>query len=225
VCLIGPSGSGKSTLLRCINFLERYDQGEVRIEGKLIGYRDGPGRRLMRGRELRAMRRGIGMVFQHFNLWPHMTAAGNVTEPLMRVRGLGAAEAARRADLVLRRVGLADKVAEYPSRLSGGQQQRVAIARALAMEPHLMLFDEPTSALDPELVGEVLQVIRELAAEGMTMVIVTHEMGFAANVADRIAFLDRGRIVACGPPRQVLHESTEPRVRQFLQTYHDRNSF
>ena len=182
VCLIGPSGSGKSTLLRCVNFLESYDAGEIRIEGRLIGYEDRPGapRRLMRGRELRELRCEIGMVFQHFNLWPH---------------------------------------------LSGGQQQRVAIARALAMQPRLMLFDEPTSALDPELVGEVLEVMRGLASEGMTMLIVTHEMGFAAKVADRIAFLDGGRIVEQGPPRQVFHESNEPRVRQFLQTYHDRNSF
>jgi polar amino acid transport system ATP-binding protein len=225
VCLIGPSGSGKSTMLRCINFLEPYDAGEIRIEGRLIGYQDGAPRRAMSGGQLRQMRREIGMVFQHFNLWPHMTAAGNVAEPLMRVRGIGPADARRRALDVLARVGLAEKADAYPTRLSGGQQQRVAIARALAMEPHLMLFDEPTSALDPELVGEVLQVMRALAAEGMTMVIVTHEMGFAANVADRIAFLDGGRIVEQGSPRHVLHDSQEPRVRQFLQTYHDRNSF
>jgi polar amino acid transport system ATP-binding protein len=225
VCLIGPSGSGKSTLLRCVNFLESYDTGEVRIEGKLIGYCEGAPRRRMRARELREIRRGIGMVFQQFNLWPHMTALGNVAEPLMRVRGLAAREADTRARAMLARVGLADKASEHPARLSGGQQQRVAIARTLAMEPRLMLFDEPTSALDPELVGEVLQVMRDLAAEGMTMMVVTHEMGFAANVADRIAFLDRGHIIDCGPPRQVLHESAEPRVRQFLQTYHERTSF
>jgi polar amino acid transport system ATP-binding protein len=225
VCLIGPSGSGKSTLLRCVNFLESYDTGEVRIEGKLIGYCEGPPRRQMRARELREIRRGIGMVFQQFNLWPHMTALGNVAEPLVRVRGLPAREADIRARAMLARVGLADKAGEHPARLSGGQQQRVAIARTLAMEPRLMLFDEPTSALDPELVGEVLQVMRDLAAEGMTMMVVTHEMGFAANVADRIAFLDRGRIIDRGPPRQVLHESAEPRVRQFLQTYHERTSF
>jgi polar amino acid transport system ATP-binding protein len=227
VCLIGPSGSGKSTLLRCVNFLEAYDVGEIRIDGKLIGYEVGPDRRrrLMGGRELRAMRREIGMVFQHFNLWPHMSALQNVTEPLRRVRGLPAAEAHERAMQVLTRVGLADKATAYPARLSGGQQQRVAIARALAMQPRLMLFDEPTSALDPELVGEVLEVMRSLASEGMTMLIVTHEMGFAAKVADRVAFLDAGRIVESGPPRQVFHESNEPRVRQFLQTYHDRNSF
>jgi len=227
VCLIGPSGSGKSTLLRCVNFLESYDAGDIRIEGKLIGYEDRPGgaRRPMGARALREMRREIGMVFQQFNLWPHMSAIGNVAEPLLRVRGLGPAEATDRALAMLKRVGLADKAAAYPSHLSGGQQQRVAIARALAMQPRLMLFDEPTSALDPELVGEVLEVMKTLAAEGMTMLIVTHEMGFAAHVANRIAFIDAGRIVDEGPPRHVFHESAEPRVRQFLQTYHDRNSF
>jgi len=179
----------------------------------------------MAPRALREMRREIGMVFQHFNLWPHMTALSNVAEPLRRVRKLQAREAADRAIAMLTRVGLAAKADAYPSRLSGGQQQRVAIARALAMQPRLMLFDEPTSALDPELVGEVLEVMKSLAAEGMTMLIVTHEMGFAAHVASRIAFIDEGRIVDDGPPRRVFHESPEPRVRQFLQTYHDRNSF
>jgi polar amino acid transport system ATP-binding protein len=227
VCLIGRSGSGKSTLLRCVNFLEPYDSGEVRIEGRLIGYEDAPNgaRRPMAARPLRAMRREIGMVFQHFNLWPHMTALHNVTEPLRRVRGLAHAEADERAMAMLARVGLTDTAQAYPSRLSGGQQQRVAIARALAMQPRLMLFDEPTSALDPELVGEVLEVMKSLASEGMTMLIVTHEMGFAAHVADRIAFIDSGRILDDGPPRRVLHESREPRVQQFLQTYHDRNAF
>ena len=227
VCLIGPSGSGKSTLLRCVNFLESYDSGEIRIEGKLIGYRDGAAgaRRPMAARELREMRREIGMVFQHFNLWPHMSALDNVAEPLRRVRRLDSAPAAARALETLARVGLADKASAYPASLSGGQQQRVAIARALAMQPRLMLFDEPTSALDPELVGEVLEVMRSLAAEGMTMLIVTHEMGFAAHVADRIAFIDGGRIIEQGAPRHVFHESAEPRVRQFLQTYPDRNSF
>jgi len=227
VCLIGPSGSGKSTLLRCVNFLESYDEGEVRIEGELIGYdidADGRRRPMAPGR-LRKMRCEIGMVFQHFNLWPHMTALQNVVEPLRRVRRLARDEALERAADMLKRVGLADKAGAHPQRLSGGQQQRVAIARALAMQPRLMLFDEPTSALDPELVGEVLEVMRKLAAEGMTMLIVTHEMGFAAHVADRIAFIDAGRIIAEGPPRQVFHESREPRVRQFLQTYHDRNAF
>ena len=227
VCLIGPSGSGKSTLLRCVNFLEPYDAGEVRIEGRLIGYEDAPNgaRRPMAARPLRAMRREIGMVFQHFNLWPHMTALHNVAEPLRRVRGPAHVEADERAMAMLARVGLSDKAQAYPSRLSGGQQQRVAIARALAMQPRLMLFDEPTSALDPELVGEVLEVMKSLASEGMTMLIVTHEMGFAAHVANRIAFIDSGRILEQGPPRYVFHESAEPRVRQFLQTYHDRNSF
>jgi polar amino acid transport system ATP-binding protein len=227
VCLIGPSGSGKSTLLRCVNFLESYDAGAIRIEGRLIGYEDLPDgtRRPMGQRGLREMRREIGMVFQHFNLWPHMTAIGNVAEPLRRVRALPAREAAERAAAMLARVGLSAKADAFPSQLSGGQQQRVAIARALAMQPRLMLFDEPTSALDPELVGEVLEVMRSLAAEGMTMLIVTHEMGFAAHVADRIAFIDEGRIIDEGPPLQVFHHSSEPRVRQFLQTYHDRNSF
>ncbi|MBV8472254.1 MAG: amino acid ABC transporter ATP-binding protein [Hyphomicrobiales bacterium] len=227
VCLIGPSGSGKSTLLRCVNFLESYDAGEMLIAGQLIGYEAGAGgaRRAMSARRLREMRREIGMVFQHFNLWPHMTALGNVAEPLLRVRGLAAKEANERARAMLARVGLAAKADAFPARLSGGQQQRVAIARALAMQPRLMLFDEPTSALDPELVGEVLEVMKSLAAEGMTMMIVTHEMGFAAHVADRIAFIDGGRIVEYGPPRQVFHESAEPRVKQFLQTYHDRNAF
>ena len=191
---------------------------------RLRGQPDGT-RRPMAARALREMRREIGMVFQHFNLWPHMTALGNVAEPLRRVRGLNAREAAERATAMLTRVGLAAKADAYPSRLSGGQQQRVAIARALAMQPSLMLFDEPTSALDPELVGEVLEVMKSLAAEGMTMLIVTHEMGFAAHVADRIAFIDEGRIIDEGPPRRVFHESPEPRVRQFLQTYHDRNAF
>jgi polar amino acid transport system ATP-binding protein len=226
VCLIGPSGSGKSTLLRCVNFLEPYDSGDLRIDGRLIGYEDASGtRRPMAPRALREMRREIGMVFQHFNLWPHMTALNNVAEPLRRVRKLQAREAADRAMAMLTRVGLAAKADAHPSRLSGGQQQRVAIARALAMQPRLMLFDEPTSALDPELVGEVLEVMKSLAAEGMTMLIVTHEMGFAAHVASRIAFIDEGRIIDNGPPRRVFHESPEPRVRQFLQTYHDRNSF
>jgi polar amino acid transport system ATP-binding protein len=226
VCLIGPSGSGKSTLLRCVNFLEPYDSGDLRIDGRLIGYEDSGGaRRPMKARPLREMRCEIGMVFQHFNLWPHMTALDNVAVPLRRVRGLPSREAGERAMAMLTRVGLAVKADAYPSRLSGGQQQRVAIARALAMQPRLMLFDEPTSALDPELVGEVLEVMKSLAAEGMTMLIVTHEMGFAAHVANRIAFIDEGRIIDEGPPRRVFHESPEPRVRQFLQTYHDRNSF
>ncbi|KAA3506250.1 amino acid ABC transporter ATP-binding protein [Agrobacterium vitis] len=226
LCLIGPSGSGKSTLLRCVNFLESYDEGEILVEGKLMGYDMSSGaRKLMRGGQLRAMRRSIGMVFQHFNLWPHMTALDNVADPLRQVKGMSKADAHRKAMETLEEVGLAAKADGYPAALSGGQQQRVAIARSLAMDPHLMLFDEPTSALDPELVGEVLQVMRDLAKEGMTMIVVTHEIGFAAQVADKVAFLDGGRIVRCGPPRDVLYSPEEPRLKQFLQTYHERNQF
>jgi polar amino acid transport system ATP-binding protein len=226
VCLIGPSGSGKSTLLRCINFLEPYDEGEVRIEGKLIGYdidKEGE-RRVMAPRRLREMRREIGMVFQHFNLWPHMTALENVSEPLVRVRGLKKAEANERAAAMLKRVGLADKAHAHPQRLSGGQQQRVAIARALAMQPRVMLFDEPTSALDPELVGEVLEVMRGLAAEGMTMLIVTHEMGFARDVADRVVFMADGVIVEEGAPQQIFSSPKNDRTRQFLQSILERGA-
>lgn len=223
-CLIGPSGSGKSTLLRCINFLEEYDGGEIRIDGQLIGY-ETPGGRRMSGRRLREMRRGIGMVFQQFNLWPHMTALENVAEGLERVRGLPRAQARDRAAQALTKVGLADRMVNHPSRLSGGQQQRVAIARAIAMEPRLMLFDEPTSALDPELVGEVLAVMRQLAAEGMTMIVVTHEMGFAAHVADQVGFMDSGEMVAVDTPDVILHDPADTRIRAFLRTYHERNAF
>ncbi|BCH28234.1 ATP-binding protein [Mesorhizobium sp. L-8-10] len=222
-CLIGPSGSGKSTLLRCINFLEEYDSGEVRIDGQLIGY-EVPGRK-MSGRKLREMRRSIGMVFQQFNLWPHMTAMENVAEGLIRVRGMSKSEAGRRAAEALAKVGLADKMANHPSRLSGGQQQRVAIARAVAMEPKLMLFDEPTSALDPELVGEVLNVMKALAGEGMTMAVVTHEMGFAAHVADQVVFMEEGEVVGVDSPSRILHHPQDARIRSFLRTYRERNSF
>ncbi|WP_417256459.1 amino acid ABC transporter ATP-binding protein [Celeribacter halophilus] len=222
-CLIGPSGSGKSTLLRCINVLELYDSGEVRIDDQLIGY-DSPGGKPMAANRLREMRREIGMVFQQFNLWPHMTALQNVAEGLERVRGLKRPEAQTRAREALAKVGLADKEDNHPSHLSGGQQQRVAIARAIAMEPRIMLFDEPTSALDPELVGEVLGVMKQLAAEGMTMVVVTHEMGFAAHVADRVVFMERGEIVATGSPRDVFNNPTDPRLASFLQGYRERNS-
>ncbi|MBN9032444.1 MAG: ATP-binding protein [Rhizobiales bacterium 63-7] len=222
-CLIGPSGSGKSTLLRCINFLEQYDSGEIRIDGTMIGY-DAPGRK-MPGRKLREMRRSIGMVFQQFNLWPHMTARENVAEGLMRVRGMSRSEASQRAAEALTKVGLADRMANHPSRLSGGQQQRVAIARAIAMEPRLMLFDEPTSALDPELVGEVLNVMKTLASEGMTMVVVTHEMGFAAHVADQVVFMEKGELVGVDSPDRILHHPQDARIQSFLRTYHERNSF
>ncbi|CTQ34687.1 amino acid ABC transporter ATP-binding protein [Jannaschia rubra] len=223
-CLIGPSGSGKSTLLRCINFLEVYDSGEIRIDGRMIGY-DAPGGRRMSGGALRRMRQSIGMVFQQFNLWPHMTARENVAEGLLRVRRLRRAEAMARAEAALEKVGLGDRMDNHPARLSGGQQQRVAIARAIAMEPRLMLFDEPTSALDPELVGEVLGVMKTLAGEGMTMVVVTHEMGFAAHVADRVAFMDRGELVAVDTPEAILTRPEDPRIQSFLRTFHERNSF
>ena len=226
LCLIGPSGSGKSTLLRCLNFLEAYDEGEVRLEGELIGWREGGAspRRALASGALRKQRQGIGMVFQQFNLWPHMTALGNVTEALMQVKGLSRAKAEDKAQAALAKVGLAEKSGNYPANLSGGQQQRVAIARAVAMEPRLMLFDEPTSALDPELVGEVLNAMKEMAAEGMTMVVVTHEMGFAAHVADRVAFLDGGRLVTVAPPSAIFgQEPDDDRIRRFLQTYRERN--
>ncbi len=222
-CLIGPSGSGKSTLLRCINFLEEYDDGQVLIDGKQIGY-DAPGKK-MAAKKLREMRRAIGMVFQQFNLWPHMTAQENVAEGLVQVRGLSKPEAMARAADALAKVGLSDRMGNYPSRLSGGQQQRVAIARAVAMEPKLMLFDEPTSALDPELVGEVLNVMKALAADGMTMVVVTHEMGFAAHVADQVAFLEKGELVAVDTPSAIFHAPKDERISSFLRTYHERNSF
>lgn len=214
-CLIGPSGSGKSTLLRCINFLEEYDAGEILIDGQLIGYVSAGGRK-MPARRLREMRRSIGMVFQQFNLWPHMTALQNVMEGLVQVRRVPRAEAEKSAREALTKVGLADRMMNYPSRLSGGQQQRVAIARAIAMEPRLMLFDEPTSALDPELVGEVLEVMKTLAAEGMTMVVVTHEMGFASEVADRVLFMDGGVIVEEGTPEQIFKAPKSERTKSFL---------
>ncbi|WEY42786.1 amino acid ABC transporter ATP-binding protein [Paraburkholderia sp. SUR17] len=226
VCIIGPSGSGKSTLLRCLAALETYDEGEVLIEGQLLGYSERNGRRVRAtAAEINRVRRNVGMVFQQFNLWPHMTALGNVMEALVRVRGLPHDEARRRAGAMLETVGLSHKGDAYPAKLSGGQQQRVAIARALAMEPHIMLFDEPTSALDPELVGEVLQVMKQLARDGMTMAVVTHEMGFAAQVADKVVFIDQGRIAVQGNPREVFHDASHPRLRQFLQNYFDRNAF
>jgi polar amino acid transport system ATP-binding protein len=225
LCIIGPSGSGKSTLLRCMNFLERYDEGEVRVNGELLGYRlDGAGRRVPdRLANVNRVRRGLAMVFQSFNLWPHMTVLQNVVQPLVLVGRKPAAEADAIGRATLEKVGLGDKLGSYPAHLSGGQQQRVGIARALATGPAAILFDEPTSALDPELVGEVLQTIRQLAAEGMTMVVVTHEMGFAARVADRVVFLDRGAIVEEGPPAQLFRNPGSARLQQFLQSWTERN--
>jgi polar amino acid transport system ATP-binding protein len=216
-CLVGPSGSGKSTFLRCINHLEKITAGRLWVDGKLVGYRE-KGDKLyeLKEREVAAQRREIGMVFQRFNLFPHMTAVENVMEAPVQVRGESRASARDRALKLLDRVGLADRTGHYPAQLSGGQQQRVAIARALAMEPKLMLFDEPTSALDPELVGEVLDVMRGLAEDGMTMIVVTHEMGFAREVGDSLVFMDDGVVVEAGHPREVLSAPREERTRSFL---------
>jgi polar amino acid transport system ATP-binding protein len=216
-CIIGPSGSGKSTFLRCINHLERVDAGSIHVDGELVGYRD-RGNKLveLRPREAAKQRSKIGMVFQSFNLFPHMTVMENLVEAPRRVLGIGVDEARARASTLLERVGLADKVASYPRQLSGGQQQRVAIARALAMRPKLMLFDEPTSALDPELVGEVLAVIKDLATDGLTMVVVTHEIAFAREVADSVVFMADGLVVEEGPPGQILEAPREARTRSFL---------
>ncbi|WP_328335302.1 MULTISPECIES: amino acid ABC transporter ATP-binding protein [unclassified Streptomyces] len=216
-CLLGPSGSGKSTFLRCINHLEKLDGGSLTVDGSPVGYRQ-QGSKLheLREREVALRRRHIGMVFQRFNLFPHMTAVQNVMEAPVRVAGVPRADAHADALRLLDRVGLADRADHYPSRLSGGQQQRVAIARALAMRPGLMLFDEPTSALDPELVGDVLDVMRQLAADGMTMIVVTHEIGFAREVADTAVFMDGGVVVESGDPRQVLGEPRHERTRAFL---------
>ncbi|MFI6152347.1 amino acid ABC transporter ATP-binding protein [Kitasatospora sp. NPDC051170] len=216
-CLVGPSGSGKSTFLRCINHLEKINGGRLWVDGELVGYRQ-KGDRLheLRDREVALKRRDIGMVFQRFNLFPHMTAVENVMEAPVQVKKESKAEARERGMALLERVGLADKAKSYPSQLSGGQQQRVAIARALAMKPKLMLFDEPTSALDPELVGEVLDVMRGLAEEGMTMIVVTHEMGFAREVGDALVFMDGGVVVESGNPREVLGNPQHERTRAFL---------
>ena len=217
MCIVGPSGSGKSTFLRCINHLERIDAGRLSVDGHLVGYRERGGRlHELRDSEVAAQRREIGMVFQRFNLFPHMTALENVVEAPVQVQGVRKAEARERGAALLERVGLGDRVHNYPNQLSGGQQQRVAIARALAMEPKLMLFDEPTSALDPELVGEVLDVMRGLAADGMTMVVVTHEMGFAREVGDSLVFMDDGAVVEAGDPRRVLTDPQHERTRAFL---------
>ncbi len=217
MCLIGPSGSGKSTFLRCINHLENIDAGRLWVGGELVGYRQRGGKLYeLPEHEIARRRREIGMVFQRFNLFPHLTALGNVIEAPIRVRGQSRPAALERGRALLERVGLAGKADAYPSQLSGGQQQRVAIARALAMRPSLMLFDEPTSALDPELVGEVLDVMRELATGGMTMIVVTHEMGFAREVGDSLVFLDDGVVVEHGPPREVIASPKHHRTQAFL---------
>ncbi|MCU1613782.1 MAG: ATP-binding protein [Frankiales bacterium] len=217
MCIIGPSGSGKSTFLRCINHLEKINAGRLWVDGHLVGYREKGGTlHELPDREVAAQRRDIGMVFQRFNLFPHMTALENVVEAPIRVKGMAKDAARARGTELLERVGLADRVHNYPNQLSGGQQQRVAIARALAMEPKLMLFDEPTSALDPELVGEVLDVMRGLAQDGMTMVVVTHEMGFAREVGDTLVFMDDGVIVEAGDPRDVLSDPHHERTKAFL---------
>jgi len=217
VCIIGPSGSGKSTFLRCVNHLEKIDAGRIEVNGHLIGYRERNGKLVEDSEKSIARQRAeIGIVFQRFNLFPHKTALENVIEAPVHVRRVPRKDAVVGAEALLERVGLADKRDVYPGKLSGGQQQRVAIARALAMNPTLMLFDEATSALDPEMIGEVLDVMKVLAREGMTMIVVTHEMGFAREVADRVAMMDDGRIVEVGPPDQFFVAPKEERTRQFL---------
>lgn len=217
VCLIGPSGSGKTTFLRCINHLERIQEGQIRVNGRLIGYREHNGKLVEDSeRNIARQRQDIGMVFQRFNLFPHMTALKNITHAPVRVRGVPEKEAVGVAETLLERVGLADKRDKYPGQLSGGQQQRVAIVRALAMKPKLMLFDEPTSALDPEMIGEVLDVMKELAREGMTMIVVTHEMGFAREVADRVVMMDQGRIIEEGTPEHFFTAPDNERTKLFL---------
>ncbi|MGI5359408.1 amino acid ABC transporter ATP-binding protein [Streptomyces sp. CA-252508] len=216
-CLLGPSGSGKSTFLRCINHLDKVDGGRLTVDGELVGHRR-QGNKLheLREREVADRRRDIGMVFQRFNLFPHMTAVENVMEAPVKVAAVSRNDAREQAHALLDRVGLGDRARHYPAQLSGGQQQRVAIARALAMKPKLMLFDEPTSALDPELVGDVLDVMRQLAADGMTMVVVTHEIGFAREVGDTAVFMDEGVVVEAGDPRRVLVDPEQERTRAFL---------
>ncbi|WP_018024720.1 amino acid ABC transporter ATP-binding protein [Corynebacterium ulceribovis] len=221
-CLIGPSGSGKSTLLRCVNHLEKVTAGRLYVDGELIGYREKNGvLHEISARDAARQRAEIGMVFQQFNLFPHRTVLGNIMEAPVHVQGVPEAQARDTAMELLRTVGLEHKADAYPVQLSGGQQQRVAIARALAMKPKLMLFDEPTSALDPELVGDVLNVMRELADQGMTMLVVTHEMGFAREVADQVAFMDGGVIVEIGPPEQVLGNPQKKRTQEFLSSLLD----
>ncbi|NVN50922.1 Glutamine ABC transporter, ATP-binding protein GlnQ [Mycolicibacterium hippocampi] len=215
--LVGPSGSGKSTFLRCINHLETVTAGRLYVDGRLVGYNE-RGSKLyeMKPRDVAKQRREVGMVFQHFNLFPHRTALGNIIEAPLNVKGVKKSEAVERGKDLLDQVGMADKAGAYPAQLSGGQQQRVAIARALAMDPKLMLFDEPTSALDPELVGEVLAVMKKLASEGMTMVVVTHEMGFAREVADEVVFMDAGVVVERGDPVEVMSNPQHERTQAFL---------
>ena len=217
VCIIGPSGSGKTTFIRCVNHLEKIDGGRIEVNGQLIGYRESNGRLVEDSeRSIAKQRTQIGMVFQRFNLFPHRTALENVIEAPVHVLGVPKKQAVEEARELLRRVGLLGKSDTYPGKLSGGQQQRVAIARALAMKPALMLFDEPTSALDPEVIGEVLEVMEELAHEGMTMIVVTHEMGFARVAADRVVMMDDGRIIEEGTPEQVFDAPESPRTKQFL---------
>ena len=217
VCLLGPSGSGKTTFLRCINQLESIDGGRIWVDGDLMGYADRGGTlHHLTDKQIAAQRREIGMVFQRFNLFPHKTALENIMEAPIQVKGEKKATARERALVLLDQVGLKDKPSAYPAQLSGGQQQRVAIARALAMQPKLMLFDEPTSALDPELVGEVLKVMRQLAKDGMTMIVVTHEMSFAREVADRVVFMDGGVVVEQGPPGEVISNPQHARTKSFL---------
>jgi len=217
MCMLGPSGSGKSTFLRCINHLEKINAGRLYVDGELVGYRDdGDKLHELHEREVARKRAEIGMVFQSFNLFPHMTALENVTLAPTRVLGVSRDEARRRATELLDRVGLGDKLSTYPVALSGGQQQRVAIARALAMQPKLMLFDEPTSALDPELVGDVLDAMRQLARDGMTMIVVTHEMGFAREVADTVVFMNEGVVVESGRPDRVLSSPQHERTKSFI---------
>lgn len=217
MCLLGPSGSGKSTFLRCINHLERIDAGELRVDGELVGYREANGKIYeQKESEVAVDRSHIGMVFQRFNLFPHKTAIQNVIEAPLMVKRMSKSEATERGRALLDRVGLLDRCDAYPSQLSGGQQQRVAIARALAMEPKLMLFDEPTSALDPELVGDVLDVMRQLASDGMTMVVVTHEIGFAREAGDQLVFMDEGVVLEQGDPREVIADPQHERTKTFL---------
>jgi len=217
MCLLGPSGSGKSTFLRCVNHLEKINSGRLYVDGELVGYEERGGRlHELHEREVCRRRTEIGMVFQRFNLFPHMTAFENVAAAPMLVKKEPRTEVLRRAQTLLERVGLSTKVDAYPNQLSGGQQQRVAIARALAMQPKLMLFDEPTSALDPELVGEVLDVMRGLASDGMTMVVVTHEIGFAREVGDTLVFMDGGVVVEAGDPREMIANPRHERTRSFL---------